>query len=83
MRPPEPMGLTRRGIMLRSGLSGGMARMVPSIGAVGTSVPAGLREPPPRQVVDDVGPLARVVSVQPRDVAVTVKGFDTVRAKHH
>lgn len=27
--------------MLRSGLGGGMARMVPSIGAVGTSVPAG------------------------------------------
>ena len=68
--------------MLRNGLIGAIALIVLSIGAVGMSVLAGLREPPQRQVVDDLGPLVRVVSVQPQDVPLTVTGFGTVRAKH-
>ena len=52
-------------IVLRNGLIGVIAPIVLSIGAVGMSVLAGLREPAPRQVVDDVGSLVRVVSVQP------------------
>ena len=68
--------------MLRNGLIGATALIVLSIGAVGMSVLTGLREPPQRQVVDDPGPLVWVVSVQPRDVPLTVSGFGTVRPKH-
>ena len=50
---------------MRNGLIAASALIVLSIGVVGMSVLAGLREPAPRQVIDDVGPLVQVVSVQP------------------
>ena len=62
------IGLTTLGVLL--------------VGVMGMKALKDLREPPQRQVLDNPGPVVRVVTVQPRDVPLTVAGFGTVRAKH-
>jgi RND family efflux transporter MFP subunit len=68
--------------MLRRVLIGFSALAVLAVGAAGMNMLIGLRNPPPRQIVDNPGPVVRVVKVEPRDVPLSVAGFGTVRAKH-
>lgn len=68
--------------MLRRVLIGLSTLMILAAGVVGMGVLKDMREPPPRQVLDNPGPVVRVVNVQPRDVPLSVAGFGTVRAKH-
>ena len=82
MGPPEPAAPGGKAVVLRSALIGATALVVLLMGAVGMNVLIGLRQQTPRQVVNDPGPLVRVVSIELRDVPVTVEGFGTVRAKH-
>ena len=82
MQPSEHMDPTRRAVVLRNVLAAASALVILFMGAVGMKVLVGLREPPPRQVVEYPGPLVRVVSIQSQEVSVTVQGFGTVRAKH-
>ena len=78
----ERMDPATRSWVLRHGLAAFCALAVLVLGAVGMRVLVGLREPPQRQVVEHPGPLVRVLSIQPQNVSVTVKGFGTVQAKH-
>ena len=68
--------------MLRRVLIGFSALAILAVGAAGMNILIGLRNPPPRQIVDNPGPVVRVVKVEPRDVPLSVAGFGTVRAKH-
>ena len=68
MQPSERMGPTSRAVALRNVLVAASALVVLFMGAVGMDVLIGLRQPPPRQVIEDAGPLARVASIQPQDV---------------
>lgn len=68
--------------MLRRLLIGLSTLMILLVGIVGMKALTDMREPPQRQVLDNPGPLVRVVKVQPRDVPMSVAGFGTVRAKH-
>ena len=68
--------------MFRRVLIGLSTVVVLLIGVMGMKALKDLREPPQRQVLDNPGPVVRVVTVQPRDVPVSVAGFGTVRAKH-
>ena len=82
MQPAERMAPATRSPVLRHALIAFCALVVLVLGGVGMKALVGLREPPRRQVVEHPGLLVRVVSIQPRDVPVTVNGFGTVRAKH-
>lgn len=68
--------------MLRRVLIGLSTLMILIVGVMGMKVLMDMREPPQRQVLDNPGPVVRVVRVQPRDVPLSVAGFGTVRAKH-
>ena len=68
--------------MLRRVLIGLGTLMILVVGVVGMKALQDRREPPPRQVIDNPGPVVRVVRVQPRDVPLSVTGFGTARAKH-
>ena len=68
--------------MLRRVLIGLGTLMILVVGVVGMKALQDMREPPPRQVIDNPGPVVRVVRVQPRDVPLSVTGFGTARAKH-
>ena len=68
--------------MLRRVLIGLSALTILIVGVIGMKALKDMREPPPRQVLDNPGPVVRVVRVQPRDVPLSVAGFGTVRAKH-
>lgn len=82
MQPRERMAPAARSLVLRNALTALCALVVLVLGAVGMKTLVGLREPPRRQVVEHAGPLVRVMTVQPQDVSIAVKGFGTVRAKH-
>ena len=68
--------------MLRRVLIGLSTLAILIVGVIGMKTLMDMREPPQRQVLDNPGPVVRVVSVQPRDVPLSVAGFGTVRAKH-
>jgi len=68
--------------MFRRVLIGLCTLVVLLVGVMGMRALKDMREPPQRQVVDNPGPVVRVVTVQPRDVPLSVAGFGTVRAKH-
>lgn len=68
--------------MVRRVLIGLSTVAVLLVGVMGMKTLQDLREPPQRQVVENPGPVVRVVRVQPRDVPLSVAGFGTVRAKH-
>ena len=68
--------------MVRRVLIGVCTLVVLLVGVMGMKTLTNLREPPQRRVLDNPGPVVRVVSVQPRDVPLSVAGFGTVRAKH-
>ena len=68
--------------MLRRLLIGFSTLMILILGVVGMKALMDMREPPQRQVIDNPGPVVRVVNVEPRDVPLSVAGFGTVRAKH-
>ena len=68
--------------MLRRVLIGLGTLMILVVGVVGMKALKDMREPPPRQVIDNPGPVVRVVRAQPREVPLSVTGFGTVRAKH-
>ena len=68
--------------MLRRVLIGLSTLVVLLVGVMGMKALKDMREPPQRQVVENPGPVVRVVTVQPRDVPLSVAGFGTVRAKH-
>ena len=68
--------------MLRRGLIGLSTLVILIVGVVGMKTLQDMREPQQRQVLDNPGPVVRVVRVQPRDVPLSVAGFGTVRAKH-
>ena len=68
--------------MLRRVLIGLSTLTILIVGVIGMKALKDMREPLPRQVFDNPGPVVRVVSVQPRDVPLSVAGFGTVRAKH-
>ena len=82
MQPAARMTPAARALVLRNALAALSALVILVLGAVGMKLLVGLRQPPTRQVVEHPGPLVRVVSIQPQDVSVTVRGFGTVRAKH-
>lgn len=68
--------------MLRRLLIGFSTLMILILGVVGMKALTDMREPPQRQVLDNPGPVVRVINVEPRDVPLSVAGFGTVRAKH-
>ena len=68
--------------MLRRVLIGLSTLVVLLVGVMGMKALQDMREPPRRQVLENPGPVVRVVTVQPRDVPLSVAGFGTVRAKH-
>ena len=68
--------------MLRRVLIGLSTLAILIVGVIGMKALMDMREPPQRQVIENPGPVVRVVSVQPRDVPLSVAGFGTVRAKH-
>ena len=68
--------------MFRRVVIGLSAMVVLLVGVMGMKALKDLREPPQRQVRENPGPVVRVVTVQPRDVPLSVAGFGTVRAKH-
>ena len=68
--------------MLRRVLIGVSTLTILIVGVMGMKALMDMREPPQRQVLDNPGPVVRVVRVQPRDVPLSVGGFGTVRAKH-
>lgn len=68
--------------MLRRILLGLSALLILILGVAGMKTLMDMREPPQRRVLDNPGPVVRVVRVQPRDVPLSVAGFGTVRAKH-
>ena len=68
--------------MLRRLVIGLSTLMILILGVVGMKALMDMREPPPRQVLDNPGPVVRVVNIEPRDVPLSVAGFGTVRAKH-
>ena len=68
--------------MFRRVLIGLSTLVILLVGLMGMKALKDLREPPQRQVIDHPGPVVRVVTVQPRDVPLSVAGFGTVRAKH-
>ena len=68
--------------MLRRLLIGLSTLMILILGVVGMKALMDMREPPQRQVIDNPGPVVRVVNVVPQDVPLSVAGFGTVRAKH-
>lgn len=68
--------------MLRRMLLGLSSLLILILGVAGMKALMDMREPPQRQVLDNPGPVVRVVRVQPRDVPLSVAGFGTVRAKH-
>ena len=68
--------------MFRRVLIGLITLVILLMGVMGMKALKDLREPPQRQVVDNPGPVVRVVTLQPRDVPLSVDGFGTVRAKH-
>ena len=68
--------------MLRRILLGLSALLILILGVAGMKALMDMREPPQRQVLDNPGPVVRVVRMQPRDVPLSVAGFGTVRAKH-
>ena len=68
--------------MLRRVLIGLSTLMILIVGVVGMKALKDMREPPQRRVLDNPGPVVRVVRVQPRDVPLSVAGFGTARAKH-
>ena len=68
--------------MLRRLLIGLSTLMILILGVVGMKALKDMREPPQRQVLDNPGPVVRVVNVEPRKIPLSVAGFGTVRAKH-
>ena len=68
--------------MLRRLLIGLSTLMILILGVVGMKALKDMRDVPQRQVVDNPGPVVRVVNVEPREVPLSVAGFGTVRAKH-
>lgn len=68
--------------MLRKLLIGLCTLIILFLGVVGMKALMDMREPPQRQVLDNPGPVVRVINVEPRDVPLSVAGFGTVRAKH-
>ena len=68
--------------MLRRLLIGFSTLMILIVGVVGMKALKDMRDVPQRQVVDNPGPVVRVVHVEPREVPLSVAGFGTVRAKH-
>ena len=68
--------------MLRRLLIGLSTLVILTLGVVGMKALKDMREPPQRQVIDNPGPVVRVLNVEPQDVPLSVAGFGTVRAKH-
>ena len=68
--------------MLRRLLIGFSTLVILTLGVVGMKALKDMREPPQRQVIDNPGPVVRVLNVEPQDVPLSVAGFGTVRAKH-
>ena len=68
--------------MLRRVLIGFSALTILIVGVVGMKALKDMREPPERRIIDNPGPVVRVLKVEPRDVPLSVAGFGTVRAKH-
>ncbi len=68
--------------MLRRALIGFSTLTILIVGVVGMKALKDMREPPERRIIDNPGPVVRVLKVEPRDVPLSVAGFGTVRAKH-